>query len=383
MYSGARPPGMTTTGVALGLDLREREIGLEPPPRLLDVRVGVGLEVVDDGAHRPPRAARRRRRRSRPRAAGRGRSRSRDPRRRRRRGSSTRSMRGQYPLACAGGAARTTAASGKAAARPTNPSRHDVAADERAQDGGTRATAAPTRVCWTPSAAPDSAPGRRSPGSAATAQRRSSSSTARRRRPAPRTSSQSGPNRLSAAATAGGRPRSLPQSRRISPIRQSPGGRRAGRTTSRPADADHVDAASTATGPRGDQATLRLEEEHHEAGEHDPGYRSAARCRSTSRQIRRSRSGWRSAPAMGLAVVAHRASHDQPARRRGSAATSENPREHEQRGAQSPSGIDDRRDAEGGHEPADRDRGLADARARSRASLRGNQPRHRARRSPC
>src|SRR6185503_10301309 len=40
--------------VALGLDLREREIGLEPSPGPLDVCVGIGLEVVHDRAHRPP-----------------------------------------------------------------------------------------------------------------------------------------------------------------------------------------------------------------------------------------------------------------------------------------------------------------------------------------
>ena len=58
MYSGARPPGDDDAGVPLGLDLGEREIGLDAPPGLLHVGVRVGLEVVDDGPHRPARQRR-------------------------------------------------------------------------------------------------------------------------------------------------------------------------------------------------------------------------------------------------------------------------------------------------------------------------------------
>ena len=90
---------------------------------------------------------------------------------------------------------------------------------------------------------------------------------------------------------------------------------------------------------------------------------------SDSRQIRRSLSGWRSDVRGGLAVRRARGPRtSQPAAR--TAATSENAGEHEQRGAGAPM-VDDRRDAEGGHEPADRDRRSGGCPARSRASRAG------------
>ena len=58
MNSGARPPGMTTAAKLGRIDVRERHVDGARATGLLDVRVAVRLEVVDDELDR----ARRRRR---------------------------------------------------------------------------------------------------------------------------------------------------------------------------------------------------------------------------------------------------------------------------------------------------------------------------------
>ena len=128
------------TGVALGLDLREREIGLDPPPRLLDVGVRVGLEVVDDGAHRAPRE-----RRDVDLVAGLAQA-VEDVEELeildRVAGKDQHAFHAPSIAYARSGRSTTTATSGKAAAT-RNPSRHDVESTNGAKTSGVTATAAP------------------------------------------------------------------------------------------------------------------------------------------------------------------------------------------------------------------------------------------------